>query len=58
METIKITQVAKLTLAAETLALGQALEPCFVMKSFPCEMLNKKMSNEILPTKCFVDNKS
>ena len=58
METIKITQVAKLTIAAETLALGQALEACFVMKSFLCEMLNKKMSNEILPIKCFVDNKS
>ena len=28
------------------------------MKSFLCELLNKEISNEVLPIKCYVDNKS
>ena len=29
-----------------------------MMKSFLCELLNKEISNEVLPIKCYVDNKS
>ena len=54
----KLKRVVKSTLAAETLALEQALETCFMMKSFLCELLNKEISNEVLPIKCYVDNKS
>ena len=50
---LKLSAV-KSTLAAET----QALETCFIMKSFLCEMLNKEISNEVLPIKCYVNNKS
>ena len=48
----------KSTLAAETLALEQALEMCFMMKSFLCELLNTEISNKVLPIKCYIDNKS
>ena len=57
-KSFKIKRVVKSTLAAETLALEQALETCFMMKSFLCELLNKEISNEVLPIKCYVDNKS
>ena len=50
---LKLSAV-KSTLAAET----QALETCFIMKCFLCEMLNKEISNEVLPIKCYVNNKS
>ena len=29
-----------------------------MMKSFLCELLNKEISNEVLPIKCYVANKS
>ena len=57
-KSLKIKRVVKSTLAAETLALEQALEMCFMMKSLLCELLNKEMSNKVLPIKCYVDNKS
>ena len=57
-KSFKIKRVVKSTLAAETLALQQALETCFMMKPFLCELLNKEISNEVLPIKCYVDNKS
>ena len=57
-KSFKIKRVVKSTLAAETLALEQALEMCFMMKSFLCELLNKEISKKVLPIKCYVDNKS
>ena len=48
----------KSTLAAETVALEQALGTCFVIKSFFRELLDKEISNEVLPIKCYIDNKS
>ena len=54
----KIKRVVKSTLAAETPSLEQALETCFMMKPFRCELLNKEIWNEVLPIKCYVDNKS
>ena len=30
----------------------------FMMKSFLYELLNKEISNKVLPIKCYVDNKS
>ena len=55
-KSMNIKRIVKSTFSAETLALGQVLE-CFIMKSFLCEML-KKILNEILLKKLFVDNKS
>ena len=57
-KSFKIKRVVKSTLAAETLALEQALEMRFMMKSFLCELLNKEISNKVVPIKCYVDNKS
>ena len=57
-KSFKIKRVVKSTLTAETLALEQALEMCFMMKSFPCELLNKEISNKVLPIKCYADTKS
>ena len=48
-KSIKFKRVVKSTLAAET---------CFMMKSFLCELLKKKISNKVLPIKCYTDNKS
>ena len=57
-KSFKVKRVVKSSLAAESLALEEALETCFMMKSFPCELLNKEISNKVLPIKCYVDNKS
>ena len=56
-KSMNIKHIVKSTFSAGMLALGQVLE-CFIMKSFLCEMLKKKISNEILSKKLFVDNKS
>ena len=48
-KSFKFKRVVKSTLAAET---------CFMMKSFLCELLKKKISNKVLPIKCYTDNKS
>ena len=53
----KIKRVVKSALAAETLALEQALETCFMMKLFLCELLDKEILNEILLAKYHNDNK-
>ena len=57
-KSFKFKRVVKNTLAAETLALEHALETCFMMKFFLCELLKKKISNKVLPIKCYTDNKS
>ena len=36
----------KFTRSAETLALEQTLETCYMMKSFLCELLNKEIQTE------------
>ena len=54
----KIKRVIKSTLASETLAMEQALEACFMIKSFICEIMNRQVSEEFLPIKCYVDHKS
>ena len=53
----KIKRVVKSALAAETLALEQASETCFMMKLFLCELLDKEILNEILLAKYHNDNK-
>lgn len=40
---------------AETLALEQALETCFAIKYFLCNILNREMNDKISPIKCLVD---
>ena len=51
-------RVVKSTLSAETLALEEALESSFMMRSLLCEVLNKEMDPVIFPIYCYTDNKS
>ena len=48
-KSFKIKRLAKSTLPTETLAFEQALETCFKMESFLCELLNQEISNENKP---------
>ena len=43
---------------AETVALEQAQEACFMIKSFICVGMKRKVSEEFLHLKCYIDNKS
>ena len=54
----KLKRVVKSTLSAETLALEEALESCFIIKSLLCEASNKEMHPDICPIYCYTDNKS
>ena len=45
-------------LSAETLALGEALESSFMIRSLLCEVLNKEMDPVIFLIYCYTDNKS
>ena len=45
-ESRKIKRVVKSILAAETLALEQAQEACFMIKSFICEIMNRQVSEK------------
>ena len=42
---------------AETIALKQILEACFMIKSFICEIMYRELSEQFLPIKCYVYNK-
>ena len=44
--------------SVETLALEQLLESCYMTRSFVSELINKDMTQNILPIKCYVANKS
>ena len=50
--------MVKSTLAAETLVLEPALDACFMIKSFICEIMNRQVSEKFLSIKCYIDNKS
>ena len=54
----KLKRVVKSTLSAETLALEQAPESCFMIWSLLCEVSNKEMHLHIFPIYCYTDNKS
>ena len=54
----KLKGVVKSTLSAETLALEEALESSFMIKSLLCELLNKEMKSGLFQVYCYTDNKS
>ena len=51
----KLKRVVKSTLSAETLALEEALESCFMIRSLLCEVLNNEMHHVIFPIYCYTD---
>ena len=54
----KLKRVVKSTLSAETLALEEGIEACFMLKSILCEILGFCEKDKILPIECTTDNKS
>ena len=58
VKTKKLKRVVKTTLSAVTLALVEAIETCFVIKSLLCEFANKQMHHGLLTIDCYTDNKS
>ena len=52
----KLKRVVKSTLSAETLALEEALESSFMIKSPLYELLNKEMKSDLFPVYCYTDN--
>ena len=57
-KSIETIRVVKSTLPTETLSLEQVLESCYMITSLIYELINKDMTQNILPIKCYVDNKS
>ena len=53
----KLKRVVKSTLSAETLALGESLETCFMIKSLLVELIGKDNYQNI-PICYYTDNKS
>ena len=53
-----IQHVVKNTLAAETLALEEALEECYMIRLILLEIYNKKSNSESFPIHCYNDKKS
>ena len=58
MKSKKLKRVVKSTLLAETLALEEALESCFMIKLLLCELVNKEMHHDLFLIDCYTDNKS
>ena len=54
----KLKRVVKSTLSAETLALEEALESYFMIRSLLCEVSNKETHPDIFLVHCYTDNKS
>ena len=54
----KLKRVVKSTIAAETLALQDAAESCFMLRSQICELLQFDERSAIIPIVCVIDNKS
>ena len=55
----KLKRVVKSTLSAETLALEEGIEACFMLKSILCEILGfHEKNDQRLPIDCITDNKS
>ena len=54
----KLKQVVKSTLSAETLALEESLETCFMVKSLLVELISKDNYQNIIPTCPYTDYKS
>ena len=54
----KIRRVVKSTSAAEALALLEATESCFLLKSVLLEILGMHSDTHLLPIKAITDNKS
>ena len=54
----KIQRVVKRTLAAETLALVEALEAYFMIRTILLEIYKKEPHSETFPIHCFTDSKS
>ena len=54
----KLKRVVKSTIAAETLALQDAAESCFMLRSQICELLQFDERSAIIPIVCIIDNKS
>ena len=56
-KSVKTKRVAKNTLLADTIALQQVLEACFMIKSFICEIVNRQVLQKFLPIKYYIDDK-
>ena len=54
----KFKQVVKSTLPAETLALEESLESCFMIKSLLVKLIGKDNYQNIIPICSYTDNKS
>ena len=57
MEIKKIQRVVKSTIAAETLALQEALETCYMIRTILLELYKKETDNGLFPIHCYTDNK-
>ena len=53
----KNSACCKNTLAAKTLALGEALEECYMIRLILLEIYNKESNSEQFPIHCYTDNK-
>ena len=56
-KSVKTKRVAKNTLSADTIALQQVLEACFMIQSFICEIVNRQVLQKFLPIKYYIDDK-
>ena len=54
----KLQRVVKSTLAAETLALEEALEECYIIRSILLEIYQNDADSGVFPIHCYSDNKS
>ena len=54
----KIQRVVRSTLAAETLAMEEALEECFIIQSMLLEIYKRDAKSGLFPIHCYTDSKS
>ena len=54
----KIQRVVRITLAAETLAMEEALEECFIIRSILLEIYKRDAKSGLFPIRCYRDSKS
>ena len=53
----KIQRVVRSTLAAETLAMEEALEECFIIRSMLLEIYKRDAKSGLFPIHCYTDSK-
>ena len=54
----KIQRIVRSTLAAETLAMEEALEKCHIVRSMLLEICNRDAKSVLFPIHCYTDSKS